>query len=91
MAQQGIDSSGCASDTQGDGCTIDGFLDADCEDGTAPFAVCAKLSDTDLIDVYTACYQDLGGAQAVIGCYGGFVSDDQTLVDCMSAEAVCYP
>jgi len=93
MAQEGILSNGCESDAAGDGCTVDGFGDVDCEAGASAFAVCAEMTEADLLDVYVACFLELetvGYAESRIACYGGYVNESDLTVDCGAAAAVCY-
>lgn len=89
MAEQGIESNGCSSDAEGAGCTIDAFLDPECEAGTAPFAVCAGLGEQDLVNTYVACFQNLSEASPTISCYRDYVDEAEKLVDCGSARTVC--
>lgn len=89
MAEQGIESSGCSSDDKGAGCTIDAFVDPECEAGTAPFAVCAGLGEQDLVNTYVACFQNLSEASPTISCYRDYVDEAAKLVDCGSARTVC--
>ncbi|HKY39020.1 MAG TPA: hypothetical protein VJN18_23945 [Polyangiaceae bacterium] len=89
MAEQGIVSSGCRSDDLGDGCTVDAFLDQDCEAGTPAFAVCEALTEGDLVTTYTACFQNLSGASDVIPCYRDFVDTTGVTVDCAAAQVSC--
>ena len=89
LAEQGIVSNGCSDDAAGPGCTIDGFLDADCEAGTPAFAVCAGLTEKDLVNTYVACFENANQASAVITCYRDYVDDVESLVDCSSAHTAC--
>lgn len=90
MEQEGIVSGGCESNAEGDGCTVDGFMDVDCQAGTPAFAVCADLTDKDLLDVYVACFQDLSAARSRVSCYQDYVNGSDLTVDCGAAVAVCY-
>ncbi len=89
MAEQGVVSSGCSSDDSGDGCTVDAFLDPDCEAGTPVFAVCEALTEEDLVKTYTACFQNLSGASEVIPCYQDFVDATGVAIDCAAAQVSC--
>ena len=89
MAEQGIVSSGCSSDAAGDGCTVDAFLDPDCEAGAPVFAVCEGLTEEDLVNTYTACFHDVSRASEVITCYQDFVDATGVTVDCPAAQVSC--
>lgn len=89
MADQGIESNGCRSDADGAGCTIDAFLDPECEAGTPPFVVCAGLGEQDLVNAYVACFQHLNEAAPMISCYRDYVDEAEKLVDCGSARTAC--
>ena len=89
MEEQGIVSDGCSTDAEGSGCTIDAFLDPDCEAGTPAFAVCAGLEAKDLVNTYVACFQNLSDAAAVVACYPDYVNEAEKLVDCAGAQTAC--
>jgi hypothetical protein len=89
MAQQGIVSDGCSSDARGDGCTVDAFMDPDCEAGAPVFAVCEGLAEEDLVKTYTACFQHVSSASEVIPCYQDFVDATGVTVDCPAAQVSC--
>ncbi len=89
MLQEGIISRGCESNAEGAGCTVDGFTDLGCEQGTPAFGVCAAATEQDLLATYVACFQDLTGAQAVISCYGDYIDESALVVDCAAATVDC--
>mgnify|MGYP001599242846 FL=1 len=89
MAAEGFISLGCESNAEGAGCTVDGFLDLDCERGTPNFTACRAGTAEDLLDVYAACFSDFEGANAIVSCYAGFMDETGTLVDCGAAHAAC--
>lgn len=92
MPAEGFLSSGCQSDApgaKGDGCTVDAFLDPDCQAATPPFTVCVGGTVDDLLDVYAACFTDLKGAQAIVSCYRDYLDQATQLVDCEAAQAAC--
>ena len=88
MAVEGFASSGCDSTTP-NGCTVDGFLDPDCQAGTPAFTACVGGNVDDLLDVYAACFVDLNGAQSVIGCYRDYLDETKPAVDCAAAQVAC--
>jgi hypothetical protein len=84
--------SSCTTDAEGAGCSIDAFTDAECEAGMVPFAVCADLTQNDLIDVYVACFHDnLMQAHMAISCYADYIDEEAKTVDCVAADAACLP
>lgn len=87
----GIVSNGCQGDAVKGGCSIDALSDKACEDGAMPFAVCANLTQEDVLRVYVACYSDNNGAHSVIPCYADYVDEMAMLVDCEAADAACLP
>lgn len=89
MASEGFISLGCESTAEGGGCTVDGFLDPDCEAGTPNFTACQGGSVEDLLDVYAACFTDFEGANAVVSCYADFMDETDKLVGCSAAHAAC--
>lgn len=89
MAADGFISLGCESNAEGDGCTVDGFLDPDCQAGTPNFTACQAGTFEDLLDVYAACFTDFEGANAIVSCYADFMDETDTLVDCRAAHAAC--
>lgn len=88
LERQGIVSLGCADTAAGQGCTVDGFLDPDCEAGTPPFAACSGLIEQDLLSVYVACYQDTSGASMPVSCHADYQTPTG-FVDCSAARAAC--
>ncbi len=91
MATEGFVSSGCTADAPsapGNGCTVDAFLDPDCQAGTPPFAVCVGATRDDLLDIYAACFTDLNGANDIVSCYRDYLGVPG-LVDCEAAQAAC--
>ncbi len=89
MAEQGIVSNGCESNAQGDGCTIDAFLDPECESGTPAFAICTGLTAEHLVNTYTTCFDGANGASTVIPCYAEHVNQADLTVDCAAAQLAC--
>lgn len=89
MAAEGFISLGCESNAEGDGCTVDGLLDPDCQAGTPNFTACLGGTADDLLDVYAACFTDFEGANAIVSCYADFMDETDTLVDCDAAHAAC--
>jgi hypothetical protein len=92
FALDGLISNGCTTDELGSGCTVDAFEDAECEAGMVPFAVCADLTQSDLIDVYVACFHDnLMQAHMAVSCYADYLDEEAMTVDCEAADAACLP
>lgn len=89
LAEQGIVSNGCSSTGAGEGCTVDAFLDPECEAGTAPFAVCQALPEGKLLNAYVACFQGLENAATAVPCYRDFARGQAGNVDCAAARAAC--
>lgn len=88
LAEQGIVSAGCESNAAGDGCTIDSFVDPDCEAGTPAFALCHGLGAERLVDTYVTCYAG-SHASTVIPCYADYVNQSDMTVDCAGAQFNC--
>lgn len=93
LAKDGLVSTGCSTEADGTGCTIDDYSDMGCFEGTEPFSVCAELGPEDALTVYVACFRDIEGLHAIIPCFADFVDDTVTppTIDCMAAETACFP
>ncbi len=89
MAQEGIISEGCQISAEGAGCTVDDFADLGCAMGSPALAVCAGLSESDLLDLYVACFQDRSAARSRISCYQDHVDASGLIVDCDAAAGAC--
>jgi hypothetical protein len=93
-AKDGFLSNGCSTTADGTGCTVDGVLDQECQKGAEPFAVCAGLTQDDIVSVYIGCFRDMNGAHSVIPCFADFVDETNPMmptVDCEAAGAACLP
>lgn len=93
-AKDGFLSNGCSTTADGTGCTVDGVLDQECQKGAEPFAVCAGLTQDDIVSVYIGCFRDMNGAHSVIPCFADFVDETDPMmptVDCEAAGAACLP
>ena len=88
----GLNSSGCKMGTglTDDKCSIESAIDEPCWDGAEAFAFCGGLTDSEFLDLYVSCFDQVEDYHTIIPCIAEYVSPTMmTGADCDAAAVAC--